>query len=83
MNGLTVGFKKALLTFGYVDQEKQLYCIMRVKTEGELIVYIQLAKKRAIKLFPGRARLSYDNWNWKKNTHAEFFSNAVNKHLHS
>lgn len=56
LNGLTVGFKKALLTFGYVDQEKQLYCIMRVKTEGELIVYIQLAKKKSHKIISRKSQ---------------------------
>lgn len=44
LNGLTVGFKKALLTFGCEDQEERLYCIMRMRTKGELVVYLQSAK---------------------------------------
>lgn len=46
LNGLTVGFKKALLTFGCIDQEERLCFMVRMRTKGELAVYLQSAEQK-------------------------------------
>ena len=37
LNGLTVGFKKELLTFGSLDQAERLCYIMSMRTKGDLV----------------------------------------------
>lgn len=44
LNGLTVGFKEALLTFGSLDQVERLCYKMSMRTNGELV-----GKKKAIR----------------------------------
>lgn len=79
LNGLTVGFKKALLTFGCKDQEERLCCVMRMRTEGELVVYLQSAKN-SHKLFSERARLPHVKLDGNKSPPQDS-SNTVEKNL--
>jgi hypothetical protein len=83
-NGLTVGFKKALLAFGYVDQEKKKLCYI-VKTKRELIVCMQLAQTSHKIISKKSQTFLCQVWIGEKKpiTRIAFSSNPFSKHLHS
>lgn len=63
LNGLTVGFKKALLTSGSLDQAERLCYIMSMRTKGELV-----GKKKSHKMIFMRLWLPHIKMGWKKIT---------------
>lgn len=72
LNGLTVGFKKALLTFGSLDQAERLCYIMSMRTKGELV-----GEKKSHKMIFMRLRLPHVKMGWKKITHVGPFLSVL------